>query len=60
MQNKKTAKLQIINLNAAGIDVGSKSYLVAIDQERENVKEFGVYTKDHQKMIDHLSLTRTI
>jgi len=41
-------------LNAAGIDVGSKSYMVAIDQERENVTEFGVYTKDHQKMIDHL------
>lgn len=54
MKNEKTAKLQIVNLNAAGIDVGSKSYMVAIDQEKENVKEFGVYTKDHQKLVDHL------
>lgn len=55
MKNEKTAKLQIINLNAAGIDVGAKSYVVAIDQEKTNVQEFGVYTKDHAKMIDHLN-----
>jgi hypothetical protein len=45
MKNEKTAKLQIANLNAAGIDVGAKSYMVAIDQEKLNVREFGVTQK---------------
>lgn len=53
MKNE-TAKLQIVNSNAAGIDVGAKSYFVAVDQQKSNVCEFGVYTRDHQKMIDHL------
>ena len=54
MKNEKTAKLQIANLNAAGIDVRAKSYMVAIDQEKLNVREFGVYTKDHERLIHHL------
>lgn len=44
----------IINPQAAGIDVGSRTHLVAIDQNKDNVREFGVYTKDHQEMISHL------
>ena len=44
----------VINPQAAGIDVGSRTHLVAIDQNKDNVREFGVYTKDHQQMIDHL------
>ena len=31
---------------AAGIDVGSRSHFVAIGQNKEDVKEFGVYTED--------------
>lgn len=45
---------KIIHAQAAGIDVGSRSHLVAVDQNKENVREFGVYTKDHQQMISHL------
>lgn len=45
---------QIIHAQAAGIDVGSRSHLVAVDQNKENVREFGVYTKDHQALIRHL------
>ncbi len=48
------AKLQIVNPNAAGIDEGAKSFFVAVNQQRSNVCEFGVYTRDHEKMIDHL------
>ncbi|GAC1494528.1 MAG: IS110 family transposase [Flavisolibacter sp.] len=51
---KKELTLPIIHPNAAGIDVGSRSHFVAIDQNAENVKEFGVYTKDHVLMIEHL------
>ena len=51
---KKEMTLQVINPNCAGIDVGSRSYFVAIDQDSANVKEFGVYTKDHTLMIEHL------
>jgi len=53
---KKTeSALQVINLHAAGIDVGSRSYMVAVDQNKENVREFGVYTKDHEQLIGHLT-----
>ena len=27
---------------------------VAIDQNKDHVREFGVYTKDHQQIIEHL------
>ena len=29
---------------------------MAIDQNKDNVREFGVYTKDHQQLIDYLHL----
>ncbi|KAB7726614.1 transposase [Rudanella paleaurantiibacter] len=45
---------RIIHPHAAGIDVGSRSHLVAIDQNKDNVREFGVYTNDHLQLIDHL------
>src|SRR3954452_20434182 len=46
--------LPVVNAKAAGIDVGSRSHLVAVDQNRDHVREFGVYTKDHQMMIEYL------
>lgn len=45
---------KIMHAHAAGIDVGSRSHLVAINQNKDQVREFGVYTKDHQQMISHL------
>lgn len=51
---QKALALQIINVRAAGIDVGSRSHMVAIDQNKDNVREFGVYAKDHLQMIKHL------
>lgn len=55
---KKTeSALQVINLHAAGIDVGSRSYLVAVDQNKENVREFGVYTKDHEQLIGNYNFS---
>src|ERR1700760_2732685 len=51
---EKELSMQIIHPNAAGIDIGSKTRWVAVDQIPGNVREFGVYTRDHQRMIDHL------
>ncbi len=50
----KALPLPIINLHAAGIDVGSRTHFVAIDQNKENVRSFGIYTKDHQELILYL------
>lgn len=47
MGRKKKMEMDIINQNAAGIDVGSKSHFVAVGQSiDEDVKEFGVYAED--------------
>lgn len=38
--------LDVINKNAAGIDIGSRSHWVAVGQGDAQVKEFGVYNED--------------
>jgi transposase len=45
MKKEKLA-LDVVNPQAAGIDVGSRSHYVAIGQGDEDVKEFGVYNED--------------
>jgi transposase len=50
MGRKKKMKLEIVNPNAAGIDVGSRSHFVSIGQNLEEVKEFGVYDEDLKKL----------
>ena len=51
---KKEARIPIIHPFACGIDVGSRSHYVAVGQGSQEVRSFGVYTKDHQEMIDYL------
>jgi len=46
MGRKKKLKLEIVNPNAGGIDVGSRSHFVSIGQSLDEVKEFGVYAED--------------
>lgn len=50
----KVEKMKVINPNAAGIDIGSRSHFVAIGQSEEEVEEFGVYSSDHRKMVTYL------
>jgi transposase len=50
---KKTS-MNVVNPHSAGIDVGSKSHMVAIGQGNDEVREFGVYTEDHQKLVQWL------
>lgn len=51
---KNALTLQVIHPHAAGIDVGSRTHVVAVDQHKENVRSFGVYTQDHEQLILYL------
>ena len=53
-KKEKTISVPVINEYAAGIDVGSKSHFVAVGQNPEDVKEFGINTMGHQQMIEFL------
>jgi transposase len=50
------AQLQHINLNAAGIDIGSERHLVAVPEGRDDVsvREFGTFTADLEALADWL------
>lgn len=50
METKKQIALDVVNPNAAGIDIGSRSHWVAVGQNAEDVKEFGVYSQDQLDM----------
>lgn len=54
MARKKKLEMEIVNHNAAGIDVGSRSHYVAVGQALEDVKEFGVYAEDLVKLCQWL------
>jgi len=46
--------LTVINPNAAGIDVGSRTHFVAVGQEQKDVKSFGVYAEDLNSLSEWL------
>jgi transposase len=54
MMSKKTMSLEVVNPNAAGIDIGSRSHWVAIGQDAQDVKEFGVYSEDNHALCNWL------
>lgn len=54
METKKQISLEVVHPNAAGIDIGSRSHWVAVGQNAEDVKEFGVYSHDQLDMCDWL------
>lgn len=47
--------MEIVNPHAAGIDIGSRSHWVAVGQQPEDIKEFGVYNEDLLALSDWLS-----
>lgn len=51
---KKQMTLEVVNSNAAGIDVGSRSHRVSVGQNSQDVKEFGVYSEDHHSSCEWL------
>lgn len=46
--------MQVVNPQAAGIDVGSRSHWVAVGQSEKDVREFGVFNQDLFAMSDWL------
>ncbi len=48
--------MSIVNPNAAGIDIGSKSHFVAVGQKDDQIKEFGIYSSDHKEIISYMHL----
>lgn len=55
MKQKSFEQMPVVNPYSAGIDVGSRSHFVAVGQDIDkDVREFGVYTQDHQLMVDFL------
>jgi transposase len=55
IMSTKQMTLEVVNPNAAGVDIGSRSHWVAVGQNAEDVKEFGVYSEDHQALIKWLT-----
>ena len=47
-------KMEVVNPQAAGIDVGSRSHWVAIGQREEDVREYGVFNDDLFSLCDWL------
>jgi transposase len=51
---KGNIKMNIVNPNAAGIDIGSRSHFVAVGQENDEIEEFGVYAEDLTAICNYL------
>ena len=47
-------EMPIVNHNAAGIDIGSRSHFVGIGQGKDQVREFGVYAEDLKELAQWL------
>jgi transposase len=54
--NTEDPRLEIVNPNVAGIDVGNESHYVAVPPNRDPqpVQEFGSWTTDLERMADWL------
>ena len=48
--SKQQIALDVVHPFAAGIDIGSRSHWVAVGQNAQDVKEFGVFSEDQQEM----------
>jgi len=51
---QESISMEVINPQAAGIDVGSRSHWVAVGQSEQDVREFGVFNQDLYAMADWL------
>lgn len=55
MDMKEQISLDVVNKNAAGIDIGSRSHWVAVGQTDDLIKEFGVYNENLYELADWLT-----
>ena len=56
MKQKDTQKFNIIHPDAAGVDVSSKDYYIAVPADRDKipVRQFGSFTQDLEAIVDWL------
>ena len=50
----KSISMEVVNPQAAGIDIGSRSHMVAVGQGENEIREFGVYNEDLKNMVGWL------
>ncbi|NNF33989.1 MAG: IS110 family transposase [Saprospiraceae bacterium] len=53
-RNRKMVEVLVVNESCCGIDIGSKSFVVATGLTAEDVKEYGVFTEDIDTLIKDL------
>ena len=53
---KNFEKMQVLNPNAAGIDVGSRSHFVSVGQNEDQIKEFNVYQSGLKELVEFLKI----
>ena len=51
---QESIAMEVVNPQAAGIDVGSRSHWVAVGQSEKDVREFGVFNQDLFEIADWL------
>ncbi len=51
---EKEISMEIVNPQAAGIDIGSRSHWVAVGQRETDIREFGVFNQDLFEMAEWL------
>lgn len=55
MEHEEKVSMEIVNPQAAGIDIGSRSHWVAVGQQEKDVREFGVFNQDLFELADWLT-----
>ena len=55
MEKEEMISMEIVNPQAAGIDISSRSHWVAVGQKEKDVREFGVFNQDLFEMADWLN-----
>jgi len=54
LPDSSQVSMQVVNPQAAGIDVGSRSHWVAVGQSEKDVREYGVFNQDLFALADWL------
>lgn len=51
---QESISMEVVNPQAAGIDIGSRPHWVAVGQSEQDVREYGVFNQDLFGMADWL------
>lgn len=52
---EKEISMEVVNPQAAGVDIGSRSHWVAVGQREQDIREFGVFNQDLFEMAEWLN-----